>query len=72
LLNPSQGVLALQLPVAMFPLLHSTSSRRRMGQWKVGWFLLFTGWTSAAHITAMDIYGLPDSIRQAWQVIIGK
>jgi manganese transport protein len=71
LLNLSQVVLALQLPLAMFPLLHFTSSRRRMGKWKLGWLLLFTGWTSAILITAMDIYGLPDSIRQAWQVIVG-
>jgi manganese transport protein len=71
LLNLSQVVLALQLPLAMFPLLHFTSSRRRMGRWKSGWFLLVTGWTSALLITAMDIYGLPDSVRQAWQVITG-
>jgi manganese transport protein len=71
LLNLSQVVLALQLPLAMFPLLHFTSSRRRMGRWKSGWFLLITGWTSAILITAMDIYGLPDSVRQAWQVITG-
>ncbi|MGA3066991.1 MAG: Nramp family divalent metal transporter [Tepidisphaeraceae bacterium] len=71
LLNLSQVVLALQLPFAMFPLLHFTSSHKRMGQWKLGWFLLVTGWTSAVLITAMDIYGLPDSIRQAWQVIAG-
>jgi manganese transport protein len=71
LLNLSQVVLALQLPLAMFPLLHFASSRRRMGQWKLGWFLLVTGWTSAILITAMDIYGVPDSISQAWQVIFG-
>lgn len=71
LLNLSQVVLALQLPLAMFPLLHFTSSRRRMGRWKNGWLLLLAGWTSAILITAMDIYGLPDSIRQAWQVISG-
>jgi manganese transport protein len=71
LLNLSQVVLALQLPLAMFPLLHFTSSRQRMGQWKNGWFLLIAGWTSAILITLMDFYGLPDSIRQAWQVITG-
>jgi manganese transport protein len=71
LLNLSQVVLALQLPLAMFPLLHFTSSKKRMGQWKLGWFLLITGWTSAILITAMDIYGLPDAFRQAWQVIAG-
>ena len=54
LLTLSQVVLALQLPFAMFPLLHFTSSRKRMGTWKNGWFLLIAGWTSAILITAMD------------------
>ncbi len=71
LLVLSQVVLAIQLPLAMFPLLHFTSSRRRMGPWRSGWFLLTTGWASAVVITAMDLWGLPDSIRQAWQVIRG-
>ncbi|HEX4054933.1 MAG TPA: Nramp family divalent metal transporter [Tepidisphaeraceae bacterium] len=71
LINLSQVVLALQLPLAMFPLLHFTSSRKRMGAWRNGWFLLITGWTSAILITALDIYGLPDALRQAWQVITG-
>ena len=62
LLTLSQVVLALQLPFAMFPLLHFTSSRKRMGQWRNGWFLLIAGWGSAILITAMDIYGLPDSL----------
>ena len=71
LLTLSQVVLALQLPFAMFPLLQFTSSRKRMGNWKNGWFLLIAGWTSAILITAMDIYGLPDSLKAAWQVIAG-
>jgi len=71
LINLSQVVLALQLPLAMFPLLHFTSSRKRMGTWRSGWFLLLTGWSSAILITALDIYGLPDAFRQAWQVITG-
>src|SRR5581483_7587439 len=70
LLTLSQVVLALQLPFAMFPLLHFTSSRKRMGNWKNGWFLLIAGWASAILITAMDIYGLPDSLRAAWQMMI--
>ncbi|HEX4645773.1 MAG TPA: Nramp family divalent metal transporter, partial [Verrucomicrobiae bacterium] len=40
LLTLSQVVLALQLPFAMFPLLHFTSSRKRMGVWRNGWFLM--------------------------------
>jgi len=71
LLTLSQVVLALQLPFAMFPLLHFTSSSKRMGTWKNGWFLLAAGWASAILITAMDAYGLPDSIRAAWHVIAG-
>jgi len=67
----SQVVLALQLPFAMFPLLHFASSRKRMGQWRIGWFLLIAGWGSALLITAFDFYGLPDAVKQAWQVIRG-
>jgi manganese transport protein len=71
LLVLSQVVLALQLPLAMFPLLHFTSSRKRMGDKRNGWFLLLTGWTSCLLITALDVYGLPDSLQKAWQVLVG-
>jgi manganese transport protein len=71
LLTLSQVVLALQLPFAMFPLLHFTSSRHKMGAWKNGWFLLAAGWASAILITCMDLYGLPESLKAAWQVITG-
>ena len=71
LLTLSQVVLALQLPFAMFPLLHFTSSPNRMGHWKNGWFLLVGGWGSAILITAMDIYGLPEALKAAWQVVVG-
>ena len=71
LLILSQVVLALQLPFAMFPLLHFTSSRKRMGTWRNGWLLLIAGWGSAILITAMDVFGLPDSLKAAWRVIIG-
>jgi manganese transport protein len=71
LLTLSQVVLALQLPFAMFPLLHFTSSRKRMGDWKLGWALLIAGWGSAVLITVMDVWGLPDSLKSAWRVIVG-
>jgi len=71
LLTLSQVVLALQLPFAMFPLLHFTSSGRRMGKWKNSWILLAAGWGSAILITAMDLFGLPDSFKAAWQVLAG-
>ncbi len=71
LLTLSQVVLALQLPFAMFPLLHFTSSRWRMGKWENGILLLIAGWSSAILITALDLYGLPDSLRSAWQLLGG-
>jgi manganese transport protein len=72
LLTLSQVILALQLPFAMFPLLHFTSSRARMGVWRSGPFLLIAGWASAVLITALDVWGLPESLRSAWHVIIGS
>jgi len=72
LLVLSQVVLALQLPLAMFPLLHFTSSRKWAGRHVNGWFLLITGWGSCLLITALDAYGLPDAIRKAWSVIAGN
>jgi len=71
LLVLSQVVLALQLPFAMFPLLHFTSSRKRMGGHRNGWFLLLAGWGSCLLITALVIYGLPDALQKAWSVIVG-
>jgi manganese transport protein len=72
LLTLSQVVLALQLPFAMFPLLHFTSSRAKMGAWKNGWFLMIAGWSSAILIAMLDIWGLPESLKSAWQVLIGN
>jgi manganese transport protein len=72
LLVLSQVVLAMQLPLAMFPLLHFTSSRKHMGAFSSGWFLLIAGWSSCLLITALDIYGLPDAVEKAWTVIVGK
>ncbi|HET8827333.1 MAG TPA: Nramp family divalent metal transporter [Terriglobales bacterium] len=72
LLTLSQVVLALQLPFAMFPLLMFTSSGNRMGRWRSGRFLLIAGWTSAILITGLDLWGLPESLKTAWHVLIGS
>jgi manganese transport protein len=72
LINLSQVVLALQLPLAMFPLMHFTSSRKYMGKHRVGWFLFTAGWASCLVITALDIYGLPGLLRDAWKVFSGN
>ncbi len=71
LLVLSQVVLALQLPFAMFPLLHFTSSKKWMGNHANGWFLIITGGTICLLITTLDIYGLPDALQNAWSVITG-
>ena len=71
LLVLSQVVLAMQLPLAMFPLLHFTSSKRWMGGFANGWLLLVLGWTSAVLITALDIWGLPESLEKAWAIMAG-
>jgi manganese transport protein len=65
LLTLSQVVLAIQLPLAMFPLIIFAASKRWMGDHRIGWFLITTGWASCLLITALDIYGLPDAIRDA-------
>ena len=71
LLVLSQVVLALQLPFAMFPLLHLTSRRKFMGRWRNGPFLLAAGGASAILITAMDVYGLPGALRDVWAIVAG-
>jgi manganese transport protein len=71
LLQLSQVFLALQLPFAMFPLLHFTSSRRWMGRFRSGPFLLIAGWTSAILIAVLDVYGLPDAVERTWTIIAG-
>jgi manganese transport protein len=71
LVNLSQVLLCLELPFAMFPLLHFTSSRKIMGRWTNGWFLLIFGWGSALLITVMDLYSLPESLKEAWRIVVG-
>jgi Mn2+/Fe2+ NRAMP family transporter len=55
----------------MIPLLYFTSSRKIMGKWANGWFLKIAGWGSVLFITAMDIYSMPESLHEAWRIIVG-
>jgi manganese transport protein len=71
LLTLSQVVLAIQLPLAMFPLLIFAGSKHRMGEGRIGGFLLVTGWASCLVITALDIYGLPGAMHDAVSVFTG-
>jgi manganese transport protein len=72
LLTLSQVVLALQLPLAMVPLLCFAGSRRFMGDAKIGPFLLTAGWASCLVITVLDIYGLPGAMHDAVSVFRGS
>ena len=72
LLNLSQVLLAIQLPLAMFPLLWFTSSRKLMGSYRNGRFLSIAGWASCLLITALDIYGLPGAIHDAMAVFASR
>jgi manganese transport protein len=71
LLILSQVVLAMQLPFAMFPLLHFTSSTKRMGPYANGWFLRIAGWSTALLITGLIIYSMPELLEKAQKVIAG-
>jgi len=71
LLTLSQVVLAIQLPLAMVPLLVFAGSRRRMGEGRIGSFLLVAGWSSCVAITFLDVYGLPDALHEAIGVFTG-
>ncbi len=71
LVNLSQVVLCLILPLAMIPLLWFTSSRKIMGSWANRGVLLILGWGMALLITALDLYSLPESLRTAWQILAG-
>jgi manganese transport protein len=70
LLVLSQVVLAMQLPLAMFPLMIFTSSRKWMGSHRNGWFLLLAGWSSCLLITALDLWGLPAAIEDTWDKFV--
>ncbi|HEX8523260.1 MAG TPA: Nramp family divalent metal transporter [Tepidisphaeraceae bacterium] len=65
LLTLSQVILGIQLPFAMIPLLQFTSSKKRMGKYANGKFLLIAGWTSCILITLLDIYGLGSMLMNA-------
>ncbi len=69
LLTLSQAVLALQLPFAMFPLLHFATSKKYMGKWRCGRAFSIAGWACALVVTAMDLYGMPDLLRTVWNMV---
>ncbi len=72
LLVLSQVVLAMQLPFAMFPLLHFMTARRFVPGWPTPKLLLAFGWVTAIVITVFDFVGLPGSIGDAVRILGGS
>ena len=63
------GIATVFQDLAMIPLMCFACSRRRMGAQRIGTFLMVAGWASCLLITALDIYGLPDALRDAWSIL---
>jgi manganese transport protein len=72
LLTLSQVVLAMQLPLAMLPLMCFACSKQKMGVQQIGRILAIGGWATCILITALDLYGLPGALRSAWAVLAAK
>lgn len=72
LINLSQAVLALVLPLAMLPLLHFTGSRRIMGTYANGRLLTAAAWVTCLGIILLIIVSLPETLREAWEVVAGR
>ena len=62
LLNVSQVILGIQLPMAMIPLMYFTSSSKIMGKYRNNKFLLIAGWISVVLITSLDLYLLGQTL----------
>ena len=56
LLVLSQDILSLALPFAVVPLVHFTSSRRKMGRFVNGWIIMIIGVLVALIITGLNGY----------------
>lgn len=63
LLVLSQVILSLQLPFAVIPLVHFTSSRRKMGRFVNNWIIFLIAAAVALIICVLNVYLLVSSIR---------
>jgi Mn2+/Fe2+ NRAMP family transporter len=64
----SQVILSLQLPFAMLPLLHFTSSKRFVGPHASGWFASGLAWFVGLAITALNVFLLVQLVRSGGAV----
>jgi manganese transport protein len=62
LLVLSQVVLSLQLPFAVFPLIHFTSDKKRMGPLAIGLGLKLVAWPVAILIAVMNVWLLYQTV----------
>ena len=62
LLVLSQVILSLALPFAVIPLVHFTTSRKKMGRFVNGWIVTIVGVLLALIITALNGYLVVSSI----------
>jgi len=63
LLILSQVILSMQLPFAVIPLIHFTSSRERMGQFANRTWLRVLAWSTAALILVLNVWLMATSVR---------
>jgi manganese transport protein len=63
LLILSQVILSMQLPFAVIPLIHFTSSRERMGAFANRAWLRVLAWATAALIVALNVWLMATTIR---------
>jgi manganese transport protein len=63
LLILSQVILSMQLPFAVIPLIHFTSSRERMGAFANRTWLRLLAWSTAALILVLNVWLMATSVR---------
>ncbi|HOY06902.1 MAG TPA: Nramp family divalent metal transporter [Saprospiraceae bacterium] len=59
----SQVILSMQLGFAIIPLLHYVSSKKRMGEYAIGFWAKVGGWASAVIIVSLNVRLVVDQVR---------
>lgn len=58
----SQVILSMQLGFAIIPLLHYVSSKKRMGEYAIGFWAKLAGWASAVIIVSLNVRLVVDQV----------
>ncbi len=67
----SQVILSMQLGFAIIPLLHYVSSKKRMGEYAIGFWAKLAGWASAIIIVSLNVRLVVDQV-QGWLANSGE